>query len=78
MSSSTTHAFPILAGRFLYGDLCTGAITTIAVAGGRVTDSGDLGLVVPELASFGLDGLGRVYVMSLRGDVYRIDPRRAP
>ena len=69
---------PILAGRFLYGDLCTGAITTIAVAGGRVTDSGDLGLVVPELASFGLDGLGRVYVTSLRGDVYRIDPRRAP
>ncbi len=66
---------PILAGRYLYGDLCTGAISTIAVVGGRITDSGDLGLVVPELASFGIDGLGRVYVTSLRGDVYRLDPR---
>ena len=66
---------PILAGRYLYGDLCTGVITTIAVADGRVTASGDLGIVVPELASFGVDGLGRIYIMSLRGDVYRLDPR---
>jgi len=66
---------PELSGRYLYGDLCTGEITTLAVVGGRVTDSGELGLVVPELSSFGVDGLGRVYVMSLRGDVYRLDPR---
>ena len=52
-----------------------GSITALAVVDGRVTDSGELGLVVPELASFGVDGLGRVYVMSLRGDVYRLDPR---
>ncbi len=51
------------------------SITAIAVADGRVTASGELGLVVPELSSFGVDGLGRVYVMSLRGDVYRLDPR---
>jgi glucose/arabinose dehydrogenase len=67
-----------LAGRYLYGDLCTGAITAIAVADGRLIASGQLGLVVPELASFGVDGLDRVYVMSLRGDVYRLDPRPAP
>ena len=66
---------PELSGRYLYGDLCTGVITALAVVGGRITDSGELGLVVPELASFGVDGLGRVYVMSLRGDVYRLDPR---
>jgi hypothetical protein len=69
---------PILAGRYLYGDFCTGAIKTIVVAGGRVTDSASLGLVVPTLASFGVDALGRVYVMSLSGDVYRLDPRPAP
>ena len=69
---------PILSGRYLYGDYCTGAITSIVVAGGRVTDSGSLGLVVPALASFGVDALGRVYVMSLGGDVYRLDPRPAP
>ena len=66
---------PELSGRYLYGDLCTGAITALAVVEGRVTASGELGIVVPELASFGIDGLGRVYVISLRGDVYRLDPR---
>ena len=40
----------------------------------RVTASDDLGLGVPELTSFGVDGLGRIYVMSLGGDVYRLDP----
>ena len=40
-----------------------------------VTASGDLGLEVPELTSFGVDGLGRVYVMSLQGGVYRLDPK---
>ncbi len=67
-----------LSGRYLYGDLCTGVITAIALADGRLTATGELGLVVPELASFGMDGVGRVYVMSLRGDVYRLDPRPAP
>ena len=66
---------PELSGRYVYGDFCTGVITTVVVVAGRVTDSGELGLVVPELASFGVDGLGRVYVMSLRGGVYRLDPR---
>ena len=66
---------PAIAGRYLYGDLCTGVITTLAAVDGRGVDSGTLGIVVPELASFGVDGLGRVYVMSLRGDVYRLDPR---
>jgi len=64
-----------LAGRYLYGDFCAGRITAVVIEEGRVASSGDLGLVVPELTSFGVDGLGRVYVMSLRGDVYRLDPR---
>jgi glucose/arabinose dehydrogenase len=64
-----------LAGRYLYGDFCAGRITAVVIEDGQVVSSGDLGLVVPELTSFGVDGLGRVYVMSLRGDVYRLDPR---
>lgn len=64
-----------LVGRYLYGDLCAGDITAMLVANGRITASGDLGLKVPELTSFGVDGLGRVYVMSLQGGVYRLDPR---
>ena len=30
---------------------------------------------VPELSSFGEDGQGRVYVVSLAGPVYRLAPR---
>jgi glucose/arabinose dehydrogenase len=68
---------PELAGRYLYGDYCSGKITAVTVEGGRVTASGDLGLVVPELTSFGVDGLGRIYVASLTGEVYRLDAKRA-
>jgi hypothetical protein len=64
-----------LAGRYVYGDFCTGKITAVAIEDGRIAASDDLGLVVPELASFGVDGIRRVYVMSLSGEVYRIDPR---
>ncbi len=66
---------PALAGRYLYGDFCTGKITAAAVTNGTVTASGDLGLAVPELTSFGVDGLDQVYVTSLGGDVFRLDPR---
>ena len=66
-----------LVGRYLYGDFCSGAITAVAVDEGQVVASDELGLVVPELTSFGVDGLGRIYVMSLRGDVYRLDPKPA-
>ena len=65
---------PQLAGRYLYGDFCGGKIEAVEVAGGKVTASDDLGLVVPELTSFGTDGVGRVYATSLTGAVYRLDP----
>ncbi len=66
---------PALTGRYLYGDLCSGKVTAVLVEGGRISASGRLGIEVPELTSFGVDGLGRVYVMSLEGGVYRLDPR---
>jgi glucose/arabinose dehydrogenase len=68
---------PALLGRYLYGDLCAGDITAMLVENGRITASGDLGLKVPELTSFGVDGLGRVYVMSLQGGVFRLDPKQS-
>ncbi len=78
VSSRATCAWRRSLGGTCYGDFCSGRITAVAVEDGRVTATGDLGLVVPELTSFGVDGLDRIYVMSLRGDVYRLDPRRAP
>ena len=52
---------PALEGRYLYGDYCIGHVTSIVVADGRVADRDDLGVTMPQLSSFGVDGLGRVY-----------------
>jgi glucose/arabinose dehydrogenase len=65
---------PTLANRLLFGDYCTGAIESVRVEGGRVVDRDALGLTVPALSSFGVDGAGRVYVTSTSGPVYRLDP----
>jgi len=74
---SRDDRIPALVGRYLYGDLCTGKITAISTESGTVTASGVLGLVVPALTSFGLDGARRVYVTSGSGEVYRLDPKPA-
>ncbi len=66
---------PALAGRYLYGDFCSGKITAAAVEDDRVTASDDLGLDVPKLTSFGVDGIGRIYALSLEGNVFRLDPK---
>jgi glucose/arabinose dehydrogenase len=65
---------PALQGRYLYGEFCAGAITAVALEKGRVAGSDPVGLIVPGLTSFGEDGVARVYVTSVGGDVYRIDP----
>ena len=50
---------------------------SIVVENGQVTGGAELGVNVPQLASFGVDGLGRVYVTSTAGGVYRLDPAAA-
>lgn len=65
---------PSLAGRYLFGDYCDGKLHSMLVEGGKATDVTDLGLTVPTLDSFGVDGLGRVYVTATDGGVYRLDP----
>ena len=65
---------PALAGRYLYGDLCAGTITAVGLDGESVKRSDVLDVKVPLLSSFGVDGTGRVYVMSAQGAVYRLDP----
>jgi glucose/arabinose dehydrogenase len=65
---------PDLAGRLLVGDFCTGEIEAVAVERGQVVDRDPLGISVPQLSSFGVDGAGRVYLASASGPVYRLDP----
>jgi len=66
---------PSLAGRYLYADFCVGNLLTTTLRPGGASAPRWLGLRVPLLSSFGEDTLGRVYVVSVNGPVYRLDPR---
>ena len=61
-------ALPELAGTYLYGDNCTGAISGATLPAGTTRA---LGFTVANVSSFGEDGCGRVYAASLGGAVYR-------
>jgi glucose/arabinose dehydrogenase len=66
---------PQLAGRFLYGDLCSGAIRSMLYADGHVIDDAPVGPVLGQVMAFGEDGLGRIYASSLAdSSLYRLDP----
>jgi glucose/arabinose dehydrogenase len=62
-----------LAGRYVYGDFCKGELRSVRLAAGAASDDRSLHLkTVGQLSSFGEDALGRVYVVSLNGPVYRL------
>jgi glucose/arabinose dehydrogenase len=65
---------PSLAGRYLFGDYCNGEIDSMLVVDGKAADVRELGLSVPTLSSFGVDGRGRVYATATDGGLYRLDP----
>jgi hypothetical protein len=58
-------------GRYVYGDLCKTDLRLAFLKRPRAPTRGS-GLRVSNLVSFGEDGLGRVYAVSLDGPVYRI------
>jgi hypothetical protein len=61
-----------LHGRYVYGDLCSGRLWSARVRGASL--AGDRRLRVPPVfspVSFGKDARGRLYVVSLGGDVFR-------
>ena len=64
-------------GRYVYGDFCDGALRLASLRRPR-SASKPTGLRVASLASFGEDGRGRVYALSLEGPIYRIGRARAP
>lgn len=65
-----------LFGRYLYADLCEGRIRSFVPRLGRVGGARFSGLRVGTPVSFGEDRRRRIYVLSLYGSVYRLDPRR--
>ncbi len=61
-------------GRYVYGDYCNPVIRVARLRRGSAPNRGT-SLRVPGLVSFGEDGRGRVYAVSLNGPVYRIGVR---
>jgi glucose/arabinose dehydrogenase len=65
-------ALPSLAGRYVYGDLCAGALRSVILQVPTAQDDRPTGLSVANLYSFGEDACGRIYVVSGSGPVYRL------
>jgi len=67
-------SLPGARGRYFYGDLCSGLVWSVRIAGGKATAWRREPVVVPQLlASFGEDAAGELYAVSLAGGtVYRI------
>jgi glucose/arabinose dehydrogenase len=66
-------AVPAAAGRYFYGDYCTGTIWSIKVVGGRARGLRREPFKVEGLSSFGEDASGELYLMSANsGDLYRL------
>jgi glucose/arabinose dehydrogenase len=68
---------PSLAGRYIYGDTCSGGIRSLVPNIPAQTASGDArtGLTLPSLASFGLGVNGQIYMAQVgTGNVWRLEP----
>ncbi len=59
-------------GRYYYGDFCSGRVWSLRIADGKATGVRTESIKVPDLSSWGLDGRGNLYAVSLRGSVYRV------
>src|SRR6266513_799529 len=75
---------PLLAGRYVFGDLCGGWVKSFRLVNGVATDLVDhtsqLGNVCPAgtffcIQSFGEDASGELYIATTTGFVYRIAPQ---
>jgi glucose/arabinose dehydrogenase len=68
--------YPEHQGRYFYSDYCLGWIRSFKYVGGALTESIDWAATQPadRIASFGEDGFGELFAVSLRGRIYRIGP----
>jgi glucose/arabinose dehydrogenase len=68
------RAIPSLVGAYVFADFCLGRLEYLRMEDERPVEHGVLGPVVPNLASFGEDADGELYVLSLSGTVQRLVP----
>jgi glucose/arabinose dehydrogenase len=67
-------AVPALKGAYLFSDYCAGGVNGLLANGLKLAAQKRLVNDPPTVSSFGVDGKGEVYVLSLGGGVFRIDP----
>ncbi len=70
------EAVPALAGEYLYGDFCTGRLFGYRHDTGAVRELTAVLGAVPRLTSFGTDGYGELYLLTLDGRLLRVVPAR--
>ena len=59
-------------GRYVYGDVCSGRVRSARFGAARARGDRSEHTTVPYLVSFGRDGGGRLYAVSLNGRVFRV------
>ena len=67
------EAIPELSGAYLFTDYCDGRLRAVRADGGAVVEEHIFAAEGTELVSFGEDGAGEVYVLSLAGTIYRVE-----
>jgi len=65
-------AIPELVGHYFYGDFCTGFVRSFRYTGG-ISDAKQWPFSVGSLVSFGTDGFGEMYAVSLGGTVSKLE-----
>jgi glucose/arabinose dehydrogenase len=69
------RGLPALYGRYVFGDYCNASLRSTKLRRGGASNPTDVGVSVSTMSSLGEDALGRVYVASLNGPVYRLESR---
>jgi glucose/arabinose dehydrogenase len=69
------EAIPAAQGRYFYGDYCSGNVWSLALSDGKATGIRRHRFRVAALSSFGEDAAGELYLVSLEGNVFRLDGR---
>jgi len=69
------EGIPAAQGRYFYGDYCSGNVWSLAFHDGQATDIRRHRFRVAALSSFGEDAAGELYLVSLEGNVFRLDSR---
>jgi glucose/arabinose dehydrogenase len=68
------RAIPDLTGAYVFADYCTGKVQGLTEVGGAVTTERFLDVNAANIASFGEDGAGELYVLSDTDGLFRVDP----